>query len=129
MPAIGNIVLADAEATPVNHTFTPVTTNGAKASLANRVASTIEGFELLGIEVKQPITKQGAYQVIATLYDPTEVTVDGVPVVDSFDSFELKFNLSKKSTAQRRKNLLKMAASLATNSTFASVVENVEPIY
>jgi hypothetical protein len=129
MPAIGNIVVNDAETTPVAHTFAPVTTDGSLAKLANRTATTPSGFETMKVEVRPPNGNGGAHRVILGMGDPTEVTVDGVVSIDRVNSFEFTFNLSQKSTAQERKNILKMASNLLNHATIVAVVENVEPIY
>lgn len=129
MPAIGNIVINDAEATPVAHTFAPVTTNGAVAKLANRSATTPLGFETLSVEMRAPAGQQTAYRLIAGMNDPVEGTVDGQTVVVRNNSFKLELNFSPNSTAQERKNTLKLASSLLASSTVADVAEKLEPIY
>lgn len=129
MPAIGNIAIADAETSPVTHTFSPVTTNGSLAKLANRTASIPAGFEQLQIDLKQPKTSLGAYQLVAGFNDPVEATVDGQVVVVRNNSALLTINLSQQSTAQERKNTLKLMANLLAHATVVTVVENLEPIY
>lgn len=130
MPAIGNIVLADATSpTPVNHTFAPSSTDGARAKFANRSATTPRGFETLVIEVVPPNGSQGAHRVRASMGDPTEVTSNGVTVVDHINSCELTLNFSQSSTEQERKDLVKMLANLLNDSTFVNVASKIEPIY
>lgn len=129
MPAIGNIALADAEAAPVTHTFSPVTTDGSVAKFANRAASIPQGFETLQIEVVTPSNSTAAYRVKVKASFPTVAVVAGTDSVVKISSFEAVLNCSQLSTAQERKNYAKMIADLFTNGTFVSVVENVEPIY
>lgn len=129
MPAIGNIVVNDAETTPVAHTFAPVTTDGARAKLANRAATTPQGFESLQVQVLPPNGASGAHRVIIGMGVPKEVTVEGVTSVDRISSAELTLNFSQKSTAQERKNIAKMISNLLLNATIVAVIENVEPIY
>lgn len=127
MPAIGNIVVNDA--VPAAHTFAPVTTDGALARLANRSATTPQGFETMIVEVKPPANSQGAHRVRIGIGDPVEVTVSGVVSVDHLSSAEVVFNISQKATLQERKDLLKLMANTLANATIVTVVENVEPIY
>lgn len=130
MPAIGNIVLADATSpTPVNHTFGPVTTDGAKAKFANRAALTPRGFETLQIEVLSPNGSQGAHRVRASMGDPTEVTSNGVIVIDHINSCEHVFNFSQSSTEQERRDIVKMTANLLLSTTFVDVISKLEPVY
>lgn len=129
MPAIGNIALADAKTTPVTHTFAPVTTDGAVAKLANRAASIPQGFETLQIEVTQPQSPTAAYRVKVKASFPTVAAVEGQDAVVRVSSFECAFNFSQLSSAQDRKDVLKLMANLFINSQMISVCENVEPIY
>jgi hypothetical protein len=129
MPAIGNIVLNDAEGTPVAHTFAPVTTDGATAKLANRSASTPKGFETLSLEMRAPQGQATAYRLLIGFNDPVEATVDGSQVVVRNNSGDLRLNFSPESTAQERKNSLKMLSNLLNHATTVAVVENLEPIY
>lgn len=129
MPALGNIVLNDAEATPVAHTFAPVTTDGATAKLANRAATTPKGFETLQIEMRSPNGQSTAYRLLIGSNDPVEATVNGAQVVVRNCSADIRLNFSPDSTAQERKNLLKMMSNLLNHATVVAVTENLEPIY
>lgn len=129
MPAIGNIILADAKTTPVNHTFAPVTTDGALAKLANRAASIPQGYEALSIELTQPQSGTAAYRMKVKASFPTVAAVEGQDAVVRISSFEGTFNFSQLSTAQDRKDILKMISNLFNHATSVTVAENLEPIY
>lgn len=129
MPAIGNIVVNDAAATPVAHTFAPVTTDGAIAQLANRTASTPKGFETLRLELRAPAGNASAYRLLIGMNDPVEATVNGVQVVVRNCSADIRLNFSPDSTAQERKDLTKMISNLLSHATTTAMVENLEPIY
>jgi hypothetical protein len=129
MPQLGNIVINDAAATPVAHTFAPVTSNGRLAELANRTATTPKGFETLRVECRKPEGQSTVYRVTAGLNDPVEAVVDGQTVVVRNSSFEGKFNFSPESTAQERKDLVALVSNLFAHATFKSTCENLEPIY
>lgn len=129
MPAMGSIAIADAEVSPVTHTFTPVTTDGALAVLANRSATSPQGFETLRIELATPRTPKSAYQLAIGFNDPVEAVVDGTNVVVRNNSAKFEINFSQQSTAQERKNSLKMLQNLLGHATLVSVVDGLEPIY
>lgn len=129
MPAIGNLVLKDAAATPLDHTFSPVTTNGSKGEWANRVGTTPKGFETLQLEVLKPSGGSTAYRLKAGLNDPVEATVNGVVSVVRNCSFSCSLNFSPDSTAQERLDLLALVASLFGHVTVKSMVQNLEPAY
>lgn len=129
MPALASISVNDAEATPVAHVFSPVTTDGSLARFANRDADTPAGFETLSIELRAPVSSTAAYRAILKGTFPTEATVDGTPQVVKLSSFEIAINLSQKSTAQERLNVLKILSNLLASSVMEDVIENVEPIY
>lgn len=129
MPAIGNIVINDAAATPLAHTFAPVTTDGAIAKLANRTASTPKGFENLSVEMRAPQGSSTAYRLLIGFNDPVEATVDGAQVVVRNNSADIRVNFSPDSTLQERKDTLKLMANLLGHATISLVVENLEPIY
>jgi len=129
MPALGNIVLKDAASTPVDHTFSPVTTNGALAELANRNAATPRGFENLRLELRKPSGGQTAYRLAAGFNDPVEATVDGVVQVVRNNSASITLNFSPDSTAQERLDTLALMASLLAHATTKAMVQNLEPIY
>lgn len=129
MPAMASISVNDAEATPVAHAFSPVTTDGSTAKWANRIAATPAGFETLSLEVRTPTQPTAAYRVILKGNLPKEATVDGLPVVDYNNSFECVINYSQKSTAQSRKNAVKILQNLLGHATIIAVNENVEPVY
>jgi hypothetical protein len=118
------------DSVPAAHAFAPVTTDGASAKFANRASGTTPaGWELMGIEVRQPPAQNGATKVVMTFYDPTEVTVGGVTSLDRFDSAKLEFNYSQKSLSVERLDLLAIVSNALANATVKSVHQNLEPIY
>lgn len=129
MPALAPIVINDAETTPVAHTFDPVTTDGSLAQLANRTATSPKGFEILRMEVKAPANGSSAYRLLIGFNDPVEATVNGVQTVVRNCSADLRLNFSQDSTAQERKNLLKMMSNLFAHATVVTMADKLEPIY
>lgn len=130
MPNLANIALADGKATPVTHTFSPVTTDGAEARLANRSGSFPQGQETLVVTMRDVgNSKTAAYRILGTLILPTVGTVNGVDTVIRTSQFKFEFDCSQLSTAAERKDLRVLAANLLQNSLMTTVIENLEPIY
>jgi hypothetical protein len=129
MPAIGQISITDAATTPLAHVFDPVTTDGATGQLANRAASIPAGFEKLSLEMRQPGSPTAAYRLVGKFSFPTVAPVDGVDQVTRTSSVEFTFNFSQSSTAQDRKNYLKLAQNLLGHATVVTMGQNLEPLY
>lgn len=129
MPAIADISILDAATTPVAHVFAPVSTDGSKAELANRAASIPGGFEKLTLEMKAPTSSTGAYRLNWAFTYPVVAAVNGVDTVVSSNSANGTINFSQSSTAQKRKDIVKMISGLFAHATVVTMAEKVEPIY
>lgn len=129
MPAIGNIVINDGKATPVAHTFAPVTTDGSAAQLANRAASIPRGFEKLNVEVRKPQSTTGSYRVQMDMEFPVVATVDGVEQVVRTSKASLVLNISQDSSTAERKDIRVLIANALQNTLVAQAIENLEPLY
>lgn len=129
MPAIAALVINDGAATPVAHTFNPVTTDGALAKWADRSPSIPAGFRVLSIEVAEPAGNRTVHKVTIGLYNPTVATVNSVDTVVRFSSAQLVMNFPPDSTVQERDDTLTYYANLLANATVKSAVENLEPFY
>lgn len=129
MPALGNIAIADGKAAPVTHTFAPVTTDGYNASLANRAALIPQGFETLDVKVRKPASANGAYRIDVEMTFPVVATVNGLDqVVRSSKALLTIYESSQGSEADRKDHRV-LLANLLGNSTIATVIEKLEPIY
>lgn len=129
MPAIAAITLADGATTPVNHTFAPVTTDGAAAEWADRSPASPAGFLKMNHEVGQPASPSAAYRVKIGFNIPVMATVDGVPTVVRNSSASVTFNFSTQSSEQERKDMLAYVKNALSNSSIATSVTNIEPFY
>jgi len=129
MPAIGNVVLPDAEGTPVNHTFGPVQATGSVGKYANRSGTTPMGWETLELSLDAPAGGRTSYKLQAKCNDPVEGVVDGQTVVVRNNSYDLRVNFSPLSTAQERLNTLKLASQALAHATVVAMAQNLEPVY
>ncbi len=136
-----NIVLADALATPVTHTFTPVGRDAKgtywfeDTSQANAI-----GFWRVSIDVVRPsiaAAKQSSegrsYRVKIGLHEPiletvSNATVSGIapaPTVSYTSRSFTEYVMPERSTLQNRKDLRKMTANLMADTQVVAVVENL----
>lgn len=123
--AIANIVLTDGQGTPVNHTFVPVA-DGDNARWVNAsTALIVLGQETLGVNFERKA--DGASKVRLTLWDPTEVTVNGVTTVDHGNSVTTNFSFAPSATVQEKLDLIKMNADLQAEAVIQNAVKDHIP--
>lgn len=135
-----NIVLADAQATPVNHTFIPLGPDRdgifwfEDQSQANSV-----GYWKISIQLKRPkpgVAGQSAasrtVRAIIGLHEPvlenvTNSTVTGIlpaPTVAYVPRAFTEYVMPERGTLQNRKDLRKMSANLQNDSQVVALVES-----
>lgn len=136
-----NIVLADALATPVNHTFVPVglDRNGVYWFNDQSQPSAI-GYWRISIEVKVPVAPKGGdtssiernYRYKVGLHEPVlEVlshSASGIapaPTVAYVPRAFTEYIMAERSNLQDRKHLRKMNAGLQNEAQVVSLVENL----
>lgn len=129
MPAIAALTINDGAATPVAHTFSPVSTDGSKAQWADRSPSVPAGFRLISHEVKEPSGNRVAYSVVMTGYIPVVATVDGTDQVVRYNSFTVTVNFGANSTLQERKDTVAYMANFIAQSSVQTSLQNLEPFY
>lgn len=131
MPSYTPIVLADAETTPVNHTFQIAALSGGKLKAVNRAMPTIETQEILVIDVKPAQSSSGSSKVRISLGLPNPVTDDttGAISVGEINSAVLEINFSATSTEQRRKNLRALFAAAISHAAVVEAIVEVEPFF
>lgn len=129
VPSATQIVLLDAAATPVSHTFASVSTDGQKTKFANRAASIPLGFETLTLEMRPPTSATAPYRQIGKMILPTVAVVNGVDTVVDVQTVNFDVNYSSKSTGQTRKNVCKMISELFKDPDFVEMAEFVEPVW
>lgn len=139
MAAQGNIVLTDGAGTPVNHTFLP---KGSRVDPATKkvvstwkCASTVnaEGDQTLVQHYTEGSGSDGMRKHTYVLSRPVLQTVGtndaGItpPAGKAYENIAvLEFRTSRRSTAQERKDLVKMMADLAAEAATLNEVENGE---
>lgn len=143
--AASNIVLADALATPVNHTFVPLGPDreGVFWFEDQSQASPI-GFWRISYQLKRPLpgnagqtSSQRTYRASIGLHEPilenvTNNTVSGIapaPTVSYVPRCFIEHVLPERSSLQNRKDLRKMAYNLSNETQFIALVENLTTPY
>jgi hypothetical protein len=143
--AASNIVLADAQGTPVNHTFVPLgpTPDGVFWWEDQSQASPV-GFWRISEELKRPpLPKAGesslnrTYRVKIGLHEPqleniTNNTVSGIapaPTLSYVPRGFVEFVLPERASLQNRKDLRKMLALLLAEAQTTALAENLTLAY
>lgn len=129
MPAIAALSVNDGLATPVAHTFSPVSTDGSTAKWADRSPSIPAGFRTISEEVAAPSGSRTVYRVTWGFMNPTVAAVDGVDTVVRYSSAQVVLNIHPDSTLQERKDLLAYVANTLGLAGMKTSVENLEPYY
>lgn len=149
MPSAANIVLADAQATPVNHTFKPIglDKDGTFWYEDQSVGGTNPpaiGYWRVGIQVKNPPyagpgenSANRKRRIIFKLLEPvletlSNSTVSGIvpaPTVSYIPWSDCEFPIPERATYLDRANLLKMMGLLLQTAVAAAVVVDGESIY
>jgi hypothetical protein len=129
MPASAALSINDGQGAPVAHTFSPVSTDGAKASWADRSPSIPAGFRQISLEVSPPSGSRTVHRLTAGYMVPVVATVNSVDTVVRYSSAQVTLNVHPDSTLQERKDLLAYVANSLDLASWKSSVENLEPHY
>lgn len=129
MPAISSLSVNDAAATPVAHTFSPVSTNGGHAYWADRSLATPAGYFKIDHNVENPNGNRSVYRVTIGYGVPTLASIDGVQTVVRTSSAQVVFNLHPDSTLQERKDLMAFVTNSLGLTDMKNSVWNIEPFY
>lgn len=142
MPAIANIVLADAQATPVNHTFVPL---GRDANgvwwLEDQSFASPAGYWRISVQLTRVPAPTAGYvassnrvnRVKIGLHQPTLETLGnnsaGIippPTVAYVDRALVEFIFADRDIKQNRKDSRKMIANLLAVADIATIVEDLQ---
>lgn len=136
------IVLADAQATPVDHTFSPIGLDNAGVFwFCDQSASNAIGFWRISVEVKMPADpaagsssgpsrsyryKIGLHEpVLETLSNSTVTGISPAPTVAYIPRSFAEFVIPERASLLDRKNLRKMIGNLLANSQIVALIEDL----
>lgn len=131
-----DIVLADAQATPVNHTFKPAGYDkDGKYQFVSRAAANAVGNWMIKVDVKQPSSSapNGTFRYKLELHEPVlEVLGDAnaagyvaAPSVAYTPRVFVEFVLPDRTTLQNRKDIRKMCAGLVNDAQVQGIIEHL----
>lgn len=131
MPAFTSVTINDGESTPVAHTFEP--SNKNREGVARLVESdgVPIGDSVLSISARETEAKFKPRLVLSRPVTVTE-TVNGVnrEVIERVGFFDGTFTFDKASTAQERKNLVRLVSNaFAGNAFIDGVVIDLEGVW
>lgn len=135
------ITLADAQATPVSHVFTPTGMDDSRTFwFVDQSAANAIGYWKISVEIKQPppasagqSSDKRVFRVKVGLHEPvlenvTNATVSGIapaPTVSYVPRSFHEFILPERSALLDRKSLRKMSANLLADANIVNVIENL----
>jgi hypothetical protein len=140
-----NIVLADAQATPANHTFVPIGKDKANVFwFEDQSAANSIGNWRVSVEVTRPAVptakqnsegrtiryKVGLHEpILEALSNNTASGISPAPTVSYVSRSFHEFVLPERATLQNRKDLRKMSAGLLADPQIATAIENTTFIW
>jgi hypothetical protein len=129
------IVVPDAAATPVNHTFNPSKVDGDTAFLTEKSAATSLGHWVLSLMQRAPLIgqKDKVYRTRVALAIPVtyDEVINGVtrPTLGYTNRATVEFIVSDKATLQNRKDLRKILVGVLNDASVLDMVENQNNLY
>lgn len=129
MPAIAALTINDGQATPVAHTFSVGTTDGAVAKFLDKVSGVPAGFTKLTHEIREAKSASGAHSVIVSFEAPITAVVNGVTTRVRVSSAQVRLNFAQDSTDAERKDLVAYVINTLSNATVKPTLYNIEPFY
>lgn len=147
MPNLANIVLADAQATPVNHTFVPAgreKDTGKYLFEDTSSAANPLGWWRLKVRLQKPGTpvigsksdQTRTNKVLIELFEPVMETLGtndagllALPQVAFVPVARVDFLMHERSTLQNRKDLRKMIVGAINDALVTQVIENLNDFY
>jgi hypothetical protein len=134
-----NLVMNDAQATPVSHTFGPTSGDGnlpgwSVIEYEDRAGGILAGYNRIKISTRKATTKLPHQKVVLEVLVPiletvSNSTVSGIapaPTVAYTCISRMEFVLPARSALQARKDLRTFAATLLQNSEVIKAIETLE---
>ncbi len=138
MTAIAALTLKDGQATPANHTFSPVNIDSAGiARWADRAGGIALGFPVVTFSLRNPTKASRVYKVSGKIVLPVlEVTspstasgIQPAPTKAYDLTATIEMMLPERSTAAQRADLMAYAKEFLANTVMAQAVASFESVY
>lgn len=129
MPQASTIILADGQATPVNHNFVPLSVSPKQAIFTDRSSVTSAGNNQLVLEFDPARAGRRTNHVRVRMSYPVEHVVDGVTKVAYTARFDGKVILPEELTSAQRDDVLAFIQNALAHTDVAGYVTSLEPVY
>lgn len=138
MTAIAALTLKDGQATPANHTFSPVNIDSAGiARWADRAGGIALGFPVVTFSLRNPTKASRVYKVSGKIVLPVlEVTspstasgIQPAPTKAYDLTATIEMMLPERSTAAQRSDLMAYAKEFLANAVMTQAVASFESVY
>jgi len=127
MPQVTAITLADGQATPVNHTFTPSSIKDGMAVFYDRSKSVMLEQPYVTIRTNLAKNPKGISSVRATVNVPRYDSVSGKVI--GYQSATIEYRLAPTDTKQDRDDLVAYVKNLTATTLLQQMAGNVESLY
>ncbi len=139
MAQIANIVINDGKATPVAHTFAPVTSsdpNGV-AVWTDRASGVAVGFPVVTLKLRAPVKGSRVYKLTSKVKLPvlnvtspsTGSGIQPLPSVAYNIEANIEFVMPEASLLADRKDFFAYVKNYLANAVWTQAVENLEEVY
>lgn len=139
MPAIAALTIADGQATPVNHTFSPVNIDSSGiAKWADRSGGIALGYPVVTFSQRPPVRGSRNYKMIVKVSLPvleqtsasTATGIQPAPTLSYALSGTMELVMPERSTLAQRNDLLAYVRNMMANATVVTAgVQNFESVY
>lgn len=138
MTAIAALTIADGQATPANHTFSPVNIDASGvAKWADRSGGIAVGFPTITHSVRAPSKTSRNYRAtvkvaLPVLEQTSASTASGIQPAPTkaFDLIcNVEFILPERSTLSQRSDILAYAKNVLANAIVTQAVQSFESVY
>jgi len=130
MGTIAALTLQDAETTPVDHVFTPISCTGSRAVLVNKASTTPMGREKLIFDFSPPTPNRSTYKPKISFSFPIEyVDANGNTQVKDIARAEISYVIPASLTDQERANFSALVRDVQTEAKVKAYVDDLDPYY
>lgn len=129
MPSASSISLNDGQATPVSHSFDPLSVTPRNTVLVNREAATSAGQMQLILGLNPASSQRPTNRVSVRFNMPTEHVVDGVTKVSHTARFSSDAVLPEQMTQAERDNFAAFVGNAITNAIVSGYSSDLDPMY
>jgi len=131
MAAIATLSLADGQAVPVTHTFTPVGVKNNVAMWKDKLTGIPAGYPTITYQLREPTKVYPAYKVATKIALPTLETAASflIPTKAYECLLSIEAVLPDRCTDQNRKDLYAFGVNLLANAILSNGVKNTEAVW